>query len=155
MNAMFNFISTSELATFRCAEQLGALLQSSVVLGLVGDLGAGKTHFVQGLAAGLGVKEVPVSPTFILLSEYDGRLPLLHADLYRLHTDELLPLGLEEQLETWPGVAAVEWSNRFPDQLPESHISIAISFHPKGRLIVAQSSVSQLNQILERWMQRV
>ena len=91
-----------------------------------GDLGAGKTHFVQGLAKGLCVNTVPRSPTFAIMEEHEGRLPLLHVDLYRLEEADLIPLGLEEQLELWPGVVAVEWASRFPFLFPSHPIHVQI-----------------------------
>ena len=69
---------------------------------------------------------VPRSPTFAIMEEYEGRLPLLHVDFYRLEEEELEPLGLEEQLELWPGVVAVEWASRFPFLYPSSPINVQI-----------------------------
>ena len=88
------------------------------LLCLVGDLGAGKTQFAKGFAAGLGVTDTVSSPTFVLMTEYEGRLPLFHLDLYRLDdAADALAGGLldERQLE---GVALVEWAERLGDALP-------------------------------------
>ena len=118
--------------TFRCqtpAETLAAgravadTLRAGDVLGLVGGLGAGKTHFVKGLAAGLGLDpEMVTSPTFTLLHEYrapGARLPLFHADFYRLeHAAEAGTLGLEELWDEGAGITAVEWADRFPGLFP-------------------------------------
>lgn len=97
------------------AEQCGA----GAVLGLCGDLGAGKTHFVKGLALGLGCDREVTSPTFTLVHEYrGGRLPLYHFDLYRLNTpEEALGLGFDDYLEAG-GVCVVEWADKFPELLP-------------------------------------
>ncbi|MFO7706697.1 MAG: tRNA (adenosine(37)-N6)-threonylcarbamoyltransferase complex ATPase subunit type 1 TsaE [Desulfobacterales bacterium] len=95
----------------------GRLLQAPVVLALIGDLGSGKTVFVQGLARGLGLPEAwaVTSPTFTLINEYPGRLRLFHVDLYRLEDGDAAveELGLAEILDG-RGVAAVEWAERLP-----------------------------------------
>ena len=96
-----------------------AQLRAGDVLALCGDLGAGKTHFVKGLAAGLGTDAAVTSPTFTLIHEYPGgRLPLFHFDLYRLDTaDELLRIGFDDYLDS-AGVLAIEWAEKFPTLLP-------------------------------------
>lgn len=111
------------------AERLGRLLQGGECLALEGDLGAGKTCFVQGLAKGLDVPEdVYVrSPTFALLDEYPGRIPLFHLDLYRLEDeDELEAIGWRDCLRP-DAVVAVEWSNRIPDALPPDKLIIELT----------------------------
>lgn len=98
--------------TRRLGEALGAMAQPGDVLLLVGELGTGKTTFVQGFARGLGVHETPTSPSYTLMHEYRGRLPLLHADLYRLdRAQEIVDLGLDEMLEP-PWVALIEWGEK-------------------------------------------
>lgn len=119
-------------ATQRVGARLGALLQPGDVLGLDGPLGAGKTCFVQGLARGLGVpEEVAVgSPTFTLINQYQGRVPLWHVDLYRLGDARELPeLGLWE-LSEGGGVLAVEWLSRFPDAVPGDRLALVLSLAP-------------------------
>jgi tRNA threonylcarbamoyladenosine biosynthesis protein TsaE len=98
--------------------QATALLRGDV-LALCGDLGAGKTHFVKGLAIALGSDAAVTSPTFTLIHEYlGGRLPLYHFDFYRLEDeDEALKIGLDEYLDG-DGVCVVEWADKFPDLLP-------------------------------------
>lgn len=121
-------------ATRRLGERLGRAAAPGDVIGLDGTLGAGKTCLVQGLARGLGVpKDVPVgSPTFTLLNEHRGRLPLYHADLYRLEDEgELRELGLWEAAERG-GVLAVEWLSRFPRALPADRLEIEIELDPQG-----------------------
>ncbi|MCS6913434.1 MAG: tRNA (adenosine(37)-N6)-threonylcarbamoyltransferase complex ATPase subunit type 1 TsaE [Myxococcales bacterium] len=121
-------------ATRRLGRTLGRLLQPGDVLGLDGPLGAGKTSLVQGLARGLGVPaRVPVtSPTFTLLCEYQGRMPLYHADLYRLReAAELGELGLWEAAEAG-GVLVVEWLARFPEAAPPERLQIELAFPPSG-----------------------
>lgn len=110
--------------TLAAGRALAADLRAGDVLGLVGGLGAGKTHFVKGLAAGLGLDpDAVTSPTFTLLHEYraaaGARLPLFHSDFYRLETAaEAGTLGLEELLDEGGGITAIEWADRFPELLP-------------------------------------
>ena len=109
--------------TLAAGRALAGELRAGDVLALVGGLGAGKTQFVKGLAAGLGLDPDGVtSPTFTLLHEYRApgvRLPLFHADFYRLETAaEVATLGWEELVDEGAGVAAVEWADRFPELLP-------------------------------------
>jgi tRNA threonylcarbamoyladenosine biosynthesis protein TsaE len=96
-----------------------APLRRGDVLALCGELGAGKTHFVKGVAAGLGTSAEITSPTFTLIHEYPGgRLPLYHFDFYRLEDeDEALKIGLDEYLDG-DGVCIIEWADKFPGLLP-------------------------------------
>ena len=104
------------------ADELGA----GTVIALHGDLGAGKTCFVQGLAAALGIDEPITSPTYTLIGEYEGRLSLHHIDLYRLSGPaEALGLGLEEYFDA-NGITAIEWAERAEGLLPPDLIHIRI-----------------------------
>jgi tRNA threonylcarbamoyladenosine biosynthesis protein TsaE len=111
--------SHSPADTFVLGQQLAASLRPGDVLALDGDLGAGKTQFVKGLAAGLGHPGEVTSPTFTLVHEYTGgRLPLFHFDFYRLESEaEVLRIGLDDYLEAG-GVTAIEWAGKFPALLP-------------------------------------
>lgn len=113
-------ISHSPEETEAFAADYAALLQPGSVLGLVGDLGAGKTQFVRGLARGLGCVDQVTSPTFTLIHEYlGGSLPLYHIDLYRLESPrEIAELDLEDYFES-PGLTAVEWADKFSVSMPE------------------------------------
>ena len=110
------FISHSPAETESLGERWGREAQHGLVIGLSGDLGAGKTQFVKGLARGLGVTSRVHSPTFTLVNEYGGgRLRLFHLDLYRLETAEQIHgAGLEEFLRP-DGVAVIEWAERLED----------------------------------------
>ncbi len=108
--------------------RLATVLRPGDVLLLVGELGAGKTCFVQGLARGLGVAEQVTSPTFTLLREYQGRLPLYHLDAYRLEgPGDLFDIGVEEYLEG-EGVLVVEWGDRARDFFSLDHLEIGFEF---------------------------
>jgi tRNA threonylcarbamoyladenosine biosynthesis protein TsaE len=96
------------------------------VLALIGEIGAGKTHFVQGIARGAGVREGTVaSPTFVLVKVYNGgRFPIFHADLFRLEkAPEAATVGIEELYDE-PGVTVIEWANRIPNVLPEEFLEV-------------------------------
>ena len=110
---MATFISHSPAETESLGERWGRAAQRGWVIGLSGDLGAGKTQFVKGLARGLGIAARVHSPTFTLVNEYGGgRLPLFHLDLYRLETrGQIISAGLEEFLQP-DGVAVIEWAER-------------------------------------------
>lgn len=118
-------ITTSEEETSVAGERLAGSLQGGDVILLYGDLGAGKTAFVRGLARGLGADPSDVSsPTFTLIQEYSGRLTLYHVDLYRLEEREVDDLGLDE-LVLGEGVVAVEWAERWRAR-PDGVIEVKI-----------------------------
>lgn len=116
---MASITSHNPQETLEIGERFAAELAAGAVLALCGDLGAGKTQFVKGLALGLGCESPVTSPTFTLIHEYaGGRFPLFHADLYRLESpEEALQIGLEEYFFS-AGVTVVEWADKFPELLP-------------------------------------
>lgn len=122
-------ISRSAQATHALAAAFARDLAAGSVVALVGDLGAGKTCFVQGMAAGLGVSpRIPVnSPTYTLLNIYEGAMPLYHFDWYRLESDRALEgLGLEEYLDG-DGVCVIEWADKFLHLLPRHTIRVVMT----------------------------
>ena len=129
----------SEEATSAAGERLARTLTAGDVVLLYGDLGAGKTAFVRGLARGLGapVEEVS-SPTFTLVQEYQGRLPLYHVDLYRLEPAEVDDLGLEE-LVAGDGIVAIEWAERWRGR-PDDVIEVRLEHAGEDRRRVAIKS---------------
>lgn len=113
--------------TWELAAELADELGPGTVIALHGELGAGKTCFIQGLAAALGIDEPITSPTYTLIGEYEGRLPLHHIDLYRLSgPTEALGLGLEEYFDI-DGITAIEWAERAEGLLPPDLLHIRIS----------------------------
>lgn len=130
-------------ATMAMGQKLAPYLQAGDVIVLNGDLGAGKTTFTKGLAAGLGIKDVIKSPTFTIIREYQsGRLPLYHMDIYRLENGGAEDLGLEEYFDG-DGISVVEWAEFIEDELPADFLAInfkrtddektrVLSFEPHG-----------------------
>lgn len=120
----FEFMTHSAEETKEAGAMLAALVSAGDVIPLAGDLGAGKTCFVQGFARGLGIQEPVTSPTFNLLLVHQGRLPLYHFDLYRLaRPDELEDIGFYELIGA-DGVAVIEWGDRFPQALPADRLML-------------------------------
>jgi tRNA threonylcarbamoyladenosine biosynthesis protein TsaE len=123
-------ISRSAEHTRQLATRLGKLLQGGEIVGLVGELGTGKTCFVRGLTEGLGVSRDTWirSPTFTLVNEYHGRLPIYHIDLYRIEsTGELEELNLREYLYS-NGVSLIEWFEYFPAGEIDDHLEIELAY---------------------------
>lgn len=122
-------ITNSLEQTIELGQSLGKTCQGGEVIALAGELGAGKTYFVKGLASGLDVEELEevVSPSFIILREHKGRVPLYHIDFYRLESNgQVVDIGLEEFFYG-PGVCAVEWAEKFSSLLPDDRLDVKIN----------------------------
>ncbi len=127
MTASETVISHSPEETQAAGARLGARLRAGDVVACIGELGAGKTCFLQGLARGLGVETDVTSPTFVLVNQYRGRLPVYHVDAYRTESlTELVDLGLEEMLHG-DGVTVIEWADKLLPLLPPSTITVTIT----------------------------
>ncbi len=114
--------------TLSLARRLAAHLFPGAVLALSGSLGAGKTHFVRGIAEGMGIPDARVvnSPTFVLIQEYDARLPIYHFDVYRLaHLHDFADLGVHEYFEG-DGVCLIEWAEKMTALLPAERLDVRI-----------------------------
>src|SRR6266851_5536683 len=121
-------VSHSSRETRTWGRRLGSLLEGGELLGFTGDLGVGKTCFIKGLARGLDLPEAQIlSPTFTMIQEHRGRLPLFHIDLYRLESVALDDLGLRDYLFS-DAVAAVEWFERLREAQDLDHLSICIAY---------------------------
>lgn len=141
------FELSSETETQELGRSLGLASKPGLVVALVGNLGAGKTRFVQSAAEGLDIpREAVNSPTFVLIHEYEGRLPVYHFDTYRLaDIDEFLELGADEYM-SGDGVCFIEWADRMEEVLPRDRLTI--TFEITGELtrrstIVAGGPISQ------------
>ena len=120
------FVTNSPEETERVGEQLAQKLRGNEVIAMRGGLGMGKTAFVLGLARGLGITDQVSSPTFALVHEYQGRLPLYHFDMYRVNSwDDLYSTGFFDYLDTG-AVLAVEWSENIQEALPEDSIQVEL-----------------------------
>jgi tRNA threonylcarbamoyladenosine biosynthesis protein TsaE len=128
MKETFQTHSPEETRTI--GQQIGETLKAGDVIALIGDLGAGKTCLTQGLARGIGIasQEVVNSPSYTLINEYAGELPIFHIDLYRLqHHGEIVDLGLEEYLEG-NGICIIEWADRMSNLLPANYIQVTMTW---------------------------
>lgn len=125
----YRLVSDSPDQTRDLAAHIGRLAPGGLVITLTGELGSGKTCFVQGLARGLGVPEgtYVTSPSYTLVNTYPGRRPLHHVDLYRLSGGDGRDLGLEELMDA-PAVTAIEWPERLPEDIPAERLAVAIRF---------------------------
>ncbi|HEX2914042.1 MAG TPA: tRNA (adenosine(37)-N6)-threonylcarbamoyltransferase complex ATPase subunit type 1 TsaE [Chloroflexia bacterium] len=127
-SAIVDFISHSTAQTQRAGVSLARLLGPGDVILLEGDLGAGKTTFTKGLAQGLGVEGYVNSPTFTLVNEYEGRIPVYHMDCYRIESAaEAFDLGIEEYLYG-DGVTVIEWPERIREVLPPDFVRVKLSY---------------------------
>jgi len=121
-------VSHSPEQTRQLGKLIGDLAQQGDVFLLIGDLGAGKTCLTQGIAWGLGISEYAMSPSFVIVREYQGRLPLYHVDLYRLENiDEIAELGLDEYFYGM-GVTVVEWADRAMKLLPGDNLTVVMEY---------------------------
>ena len=136
---MQQFISNSEQETEALGSRIAALLPKTAVICLYGELGAGKTAFVRGLAEGLGLKCVVSSPTFTIVNEYLGKRDLIHFDMYRLSSaDELFDIGWEDYLKR-DAILVVEWSENVQEAFDGSEIRIELKkLSETGRLITVE-----------------
>jgi tRNA threonylcarbamoyladenosine biosynthesis protein TsaE len=126
------YTSASLKETLSIGKQLVEAINPGTVVALSGSLGAGKTAFVKGIAKGLGIKAEITSPTFTIVSIYEGNIPLYHVDLYRIHElDELDDIGLEEIMYK-DGITAIEWPEIADSLLPEYTIRVNIQIQKNG-----------------------
>lgn len=150
-------------ATRSAGEALARVLRAGDVVVLAGDLGTGKTALAQGVARGLGVEERVASPTFVIVREYEGRLPLRHVDVYRLdHLQELHDLGFEEVLGP-EVVTLVEWGDRVTEVLPAERLDVRLRYgtseheravEVEGRGRRWEERRSELAGALDPWRER-
>lgn len=151
------FIANDESETARFGELMGSVCVPNLVVGLVGDLGAGKTRLVRAITGELGVpSELVNSPTFVLIHEYPGRLPVFHFDTYRLRDeDEFLELGAEELFDAG-GVCLIEWADRVQEILPTDRLWITLTVTgPESRQFEIRSNGSLSDRVLVELQSRI
>ena len=140
MSVTFHTNSAEE--TIELGEKIGSLLQKGDIIALQGTLAAGKTTITKGIARSLGVKDEITSPTFCLISEYEGKLPLYHMDVYRLEGgDDFINLGVED-LIYGNGVSLIEWSEKIMSELPKKTIILRLE---------AKEGTTERTITLENW----
>ena len=121
--------------TVALGRALASQLKPGDVVAFYGDLGAGKTTMIKGVAAGLRVADVVKSPSFVIMTEYAGRLPVYHIDLYRLNENtDFGAIGLDSYIEG-EGVCLIEWAERAEEMLPEKTVRVRMSVEGEGRKI--------------------
>ena len=128
LRTVYELVTHSPEETQRLGARLGELAVPGDIYLLTGALGTGKTCLTQGIARGLNIKELAVSPSFVLVRELHGRLPLYHIDLYRLdNIEEIIDLGLDEYFYG-SGVCVIEWAEKGLSAMPEEHLLIQIDY---------------------------
>ncbi|HTN42907.1 MAG TPA: tRNA (adenosine(37)-N6)-threonylcarbamoyltransferase complex ATPase subunit type 1 TsaE [Nitrospiria bacterium] len=150
------WISRSPEETRSCGEALGRRLTGGEMIALEGNLGAGKTHLIQGMARGLGVTDPTVtSPTFVYLHEFRGRHPLAHVDLFRIEREaDLFDLGLFEYLDG-PWVVAIEWADKAGGALPAERLTIRLTQQDETtRRIEFEATGERYQALLSAFTQR-
>lgn len=142
-------LSKSEIETKKIAKELTAFLEKGSVVTLSGDLGAGKTTFTKGIAEGLSITEPVTSPTFTMIKEYEGTMPLYHMDVYRLEFAEE-DLGFDEYF-FGEGITVVEWATFIEDYLPDEYLIISIKrINDNERELTVQSVGDRYDVVVEQ-----
>lgn len=150
MNGQERAVTRSTDETLELARAVGELLRPGDVISLVGELGAGKTVFARGVARALGVTDLVVSPTFTIVREYEGRVPLVHVDVYRIDAvQELHDLGFEEVVRD-DAVTLVEWGDKIEGLLPGDRLDIRLA--PGG---ADDERVVEIDGLGRSWSARV
>lgn len=129
---MITFTTNSAEETIELGKKIGSLLQKGDIIAMQGTLAAGKTTITKGIAEALDVKDTITSPTFCLISEYEGKMPLYHMDVYRLDgAEDFANLGTEDMLYG-EGVSIIEWSEKIMEELPKKTIILKLIPHENG-----------------------
>ncbi len=136
---MIRITTFSPQETFHAGYKLGNILNKGDIVCLTGELGTGKTAFTGGIAAALGIEGYITSPTFTIVNEYDGKIPLYHFDVYRIaEPSEMFEIGFEEYLEG-NGIVVIEWAELIKEIIPPEHITVEIKkdyrINPDDRII--------------------
>ncbi len=143
-------IINNEKQTKDLAEKLSKLVNKGDIICLTGDLGAGKTTFTQSFAKGLEIEEPVTSPTFTIIQEYEGRIPLYHFDVYRItHPTEMEDIGYEEYF-FGNGVCVIEWASLIEELIPKEHLWITITVEgPTERKVCLKGTSKYYESIIE------
>ena len=149
---MFSTVTQNPEATKRVGKNLGQNLSAGSIVALTGELGSGKTTLVQGIGEGLRIKSLIKSPTFVIINEYDGPLPLYHFDLYRLdNAEEIISMGCEEYFYEKGGVVAIEWAKKIEGFLPKEYLEIDLKIiNLAERRISGQAHGASYKEVIEK-----
>ncbi|QJA09702.1 tRNA (adenosine(37)-N6)-threonylcarbamoyltransferase complex ATPase subunit type 1 TsaE [Romboutsia sp. CE17] len=129
--------------------RLGKLLTPGSVICLIGDLGAGKTTMTQSLAKAIGVDDYITSPTFTIVNEYEGNMPLYHFDVYRIgSSEEMYDIGYDEYINS-DGLCIIEWANLIEDILPDEYLDIELIYKDMGREMILKPVGEKYKKIVE------
>ena len=146
---IINIYLENENKTKEIGYKLGQLLQRGSVICLIGDLGAGKTTMTQSLAKALEVEDYITSPTFTIVNEYEGRIPLYHFDVYRIgSSDEMYDIGYDEYING-EGVCIIEWANLIDDILPDEYLYIELKYKDMSREMILNPVGEKYEKIAE------
>ncbi|MGQ9816465.1 MAG: tRNA (adenosine(37)-N6)-threonylcarbamoyltransferase complex ATPase subunit type 1 TsaE [bacterium] len=132
MHKTKKYVTLSHAETIALARRFAKYLKPGDVVFLVGELGSGKTVFTKGICKALGVKEEVTSPSFVIASEYEGKIKVCHIDLYRLNASDITALCLEEYFNT-EGITVIEWADRIPQLSKRKNAGVYIFFEVKGK----------------------
>ena len=139
----------NEEKTREIGSKLGELLTPKSVICLIGDLGAGKTTMTQSLARALGVDDYITSPTFTIVNEYEGKMPLYHFDVYRIgSSEEMYDIGFDEYIDG-DGVCIIEWANLIEDILPDEYLYIELRYKDMSREMILNPIGKKYEKIVE------
>ncbi|MCL2320682.1 MAG: tRNA (adenosine(37)-N6)-threonylcarbamoyltransferase complex ATPase subunit type 1 TsaE [Oscillospiraceae bacterium] len=145
-----NYITKSANETIRIGVKLGSILTNSDVIALTGELSAGKTHFIKGIARALNIKDEITSPTFTIVNEYSGIIDLNHFDFYRLkNEDDLINIGFDEYIFS-DKITVIEWADLIPSCLPESYIEVKINILSDGERAISIKGIGKKYEFLKR-----
>ncbi|MGQ9455347.1 MAG: tRNA (adenosine(37)-N6)-threonylcarbamoyltransferase complex ATPase subunit type 1 TsaE [Armatimonadota bacterium] len=143
------YTSRSAEDTILLGERLGRLLNAGSIVALYGNLGAGKTILVKGIARGLGINATIHSPTFTLIHEHPGPIPLYHIDLYRVEEKDLDFVGIDEYLEM-EGIVVIEWAEKIKSLLPSDRLDVELrTTNENSRVITLSSSSPKIIPVIE------
>ncbi|WP_250672888.1 tRNA (adenosine(37)-N6)-threonylcarbamoyltransferase complex ATPase subunit type 1 TsaE [Paraclostridium ghonii] len=146
---MIKIYLENEEQTREIGFKLGQLLTPKSVVCLIGDLGAGKTTMTKSLAKSLEVDDDITSPTFTIVNEYEGKIPLYHFDVYRIgSSDEMYDIGFDEYING-DGVCIIEWANLIEDILPDEYLYIEINYKESGREMILTPKGEKYEEIVK------
>lgn len=149
---MFSIVTENPEVTKQLGKDLGRSLFAGSIVALTGEFGSGKTTLVQGIGQGLGIKSLIKSPSFVIINEYDGPLPLYHFDLYRLdNAEEILSLGYQEYFYEKRGVVVIEWAKKIKDLLPKEYLKIDLEIvNLSKRKISGQAYGASYREVIKK-----